>query len=94
MHTQDSNTNISGTVTDEAKNVLQLLHQVAQPLTVLQGALELALIKAETVQEYKESIGTALCQTARVIECLNQMRIVAVQDSFQNPEFRKAAGHV
>ncbi len=94
MHTQDSTLNTSGTVTNEAKNVLQLLHQVAQPLTVLQGALELALIKAETVQEYRESVGTALCQTARVIECLNEIRIIAVRDSFQNLEFRKAAGHV
>jgi hypothetical protein len=81
-------------VTHEAKDVLQFLHQVAQPLTVLQGALELALIKAETVQEYRESVGTALVQAARVIECLNQIRVIAARDSFQNLEFRKAAGHV
>ena len=94
MHTPDSKSHAPSSVAGETKKVLQALHQTAQPLTVLQGVLELALIKAETVQEYRQSIETALLQTGRIVDCLNQIRVLATPDSFQNLEFRKAAGHV
>lgn len=94
MHTPDSKSHTPSSIAGEGKKVLQALHQTAQPLTVLQGVLELALIKAETIQEYRQSIETALLQTGRIIDCLNQIRVLTNTDAFQNLEFRKAAGHV
>lgn len=94
MHTQDPKPVSPATNNNEATKISYALHQTAQPLTVLQGVLELALINAKTVQEYRHSIETALLQTGRIVDCLNQIRILTASDSVQDLELRKAAGHV
>jgi signal transduction histidine kinase len=50
------------------------LHDTAQPLTVLQGLLELTLMQAQTVEDYRESVTTALAEMARVIACFENVR--------------------
>jgi hypothetical protein len=50
------------------------LHDTAQPLTVLQGLLELSLMQAQTVEDYRESVTTALAEMARVIACFEHVR--------------------
>lgn len=94
MHTQGFKSHSASTSTEDVKQILHTLHQTAQPLTVLQGVLELALIKSETVEEFRQSIETALLQTGRIVDCLNQIRMLVNTDASQNQTFRKAAGHV
>lgn len=50
------------------------LHQAAQPLTVLQGCLELALTQPHTAEEYKDSIERALDESRRVAACFDRIR--------------------
>jgi signal transduction histidine kinase len=50
------------------------LHQLAQPLTVLQGCLELILMGAHTVDEYKRSIQQALDESRRVSAGFDHIR--------------------
>jgi hypothetical protein len=50
------------------------LHQAAQPLTVLQGCLELALTQPHTAEEYKCSIERALDESRRVSACFDRIR--------------------
>jgi hypothetical protein len=50
------------------------LHDTAQPLTVLQGLLEFTLMQAETVQEYRESLTTALAELSRLTACFENVR--------------------
>src|ERR1700690_4377062 len=44
---------------------LRGLHDMAQPLTVLQGSLELALMQGQTPEEYRQWLGFALEQAGR-----------------------------
>ncbi|HEY1464584.1 MAG TPA: histidine kinase dimerization/phospho-acceptor domain-containing protein [Terriglobales bacterium] len=94
MHTQGPKSHNTKTSTEELKKIHYALHQTAQPLTVLQGVLELALLKSESIQEYRQSIETALLQTGRIVDCLNEIRMLANTDALQNQTLRKAAGHV
>lgn len=94
MHTQGFQSHSADTSTEDVKKIFHALHQTAQPLTVLQGVLELALIKSETVEEYRQSIETALLQTGRIVDCLNEIRMLVNTDALQNQTLRKAAGHV
>jgi len=50
------------------------LHQAAQPLTVLQGCLELALTGPHTVDDYQRSIMRALNEAQRVSSCFERVR--------------------
>jgi nitrate/nitrite-specific signal transduction histidine kinase len=50
------------------------LHSTAQPLTVLQGVLELALLNAHTVEEYRECCRQAIEELRRVTGCFDQVR--------------------
>ena len=50
------------------------LHQLAQPLTVLQGCLELILMGTHTVDEYKRSIQQALDESRRVSAGFDHIR--------------------
>jgi hypothetical protein len=59
---------------EKAAELSQDLHQAAQPLTVLQGCLELALTGAHTVDEYKRSIKRALDESRRVSACFDRIR--------------------
>lgn len=57
------------------------LHDAAQPLTVLQGLLELTLLRARTVEEYRESLTAALGEMARVTACFENVRqLVRLQE--------------
>ena len=52
------------------------LHQATQPLTILQGTLELALLNASTVEEYREAVERSLEELQRVTECFDHLRTV------------------
>jgi signal transduction histidine kinase len=60
--------------TQLAKAASRGLHDTAQPLTVLQGLLELALEQAKSVGEYREALTAALSETARVTACFENVR--------------------
>ncbi len=63
-----------------AKAASRTLHDAAQPLTVVQGLLELTLLQAKSVEEYRESVEAALVEMARVGDCFNRVRqIVRLQ---------------
>jgi len=53
------------------------LHQATQPLTVLQGTLELALLTANTVEDYKQAVERSLDELRRVTDCFDHLRTVA-----------------
>jgi light-regulated signal transduction histidine kinase (bacteriophytochrome) len=57
-----------------AKATSRGLHDTAQPLTVLQGLLEFTLMQAQTVQEYRESLTTALAEMSRLTACFENVR--------------------
>jgi signal transduction histidine kinase len=50
------------------------LHQTTQPLTVLQGTLELALLNASTVEEYKQAVERSLEELQRVTDSFEDLR--------------------
>ena len=50
------------------------LHQTAQPLTVLQGLLELALLSSCTAEEYRGVIQRAIEQSRRIADGFDQLR--------------------
>ena len=54
--------------------LLHELHQAAQPLTVLQGLLELSLLKARTMDDFRDSVEAAIDQVQRVAACFNHVR--------------------
>jgi signal transduction histidine kinase len=58
----------------EADVILDELHQTAQPLTVLQGLLELALLSSATAEEYRGVIQRAVEESRRVSRGFDQMR--------------------
>jgi signal transduction histidine kinase len=63
-----------------ARAASRTLHDAAQPLTVVQGLLELTLLQARSVEEYRESVEAALVEMARVGDCFNKVRqIVRLQ---------------
>jgi hypothetical protein len=53
------------------------LHQTTQPLTILQGTLELALLNANTVEQYRSAIERSLGELRRVADCFEHLRSVA-----------------
>ena len=57
-----------------SSSLFRQLHQTTQPLSVLQGLLELALIESHTVGEYKHSVELALDELARVSQCFEELR--------------------
>jgi hypothetical protein len=57
-----------------ASTISRGLHQTTQPLTVLQGTLELALLNASTVNEYKQAIERSLEELQRVTDSFEHLR--------------------
>src|SRR5271154_2876952 len=57
------------------------LHQTAQPLTVLQGLLELALLAPATAEEYRCVIERAVEESRRVSSSFDQMRRLVADSS-------------
>jgi hypothetical protein len=63
-----------------AKAASRGLHDAAQPLTIVQGLLELTLLQARSVEEYRESVEAALVEMARLGDCFERVReIVRLQ---------------
>jgi hypothetical protein len=54
--------------------ISRALHQTTQPLTVLQGMLELALLKASTVDQYKDVVERSLEELRRATDCFGHLR--------------------
>jgi len=50
------------------------LHETAQPLAVLQGTLELALLKAHTVEDYRKACQRAIDELQRVNKHFDNVR--------------------
>jgi len=67
--------------------VSQELHQTAQPLTVLQGLLELSLLKSRTIEEYRNCLERAINELQRVVAGFDHVRelIHSTQLSSQLP---------
>ena len=53
------------------------LHQATQPLSVLQGTLELALLSASTVDDFKQAVERSLHELQRVTDSFEHLRILA-----------------
>jgi signal transduction histidine kinase len=72
-----SNKRSGGTATPTSQEISarlsRQLHDTTQPLTVLQGLLELALIKSRTQEDYKQSVELALRESARVAVCFEEL---------------------
>ena len=92
------------TENDLPQKLSRQLHQTTQPLSVLQGLLELALVEVRTAEQYQHSIQRALEEVRRTADCFQQLRtlIAAYQpattgssttDKGREPK-RKAAAHV
>jgi signal transduction histidine kinase len=56
------------------QEISRRLHDTAQPLTVLQGMLELALLKARTVEEYRDYCQQAIEELQRVTNHFDRVR--------------------
>jgi len=54
--------------------VARTLHQATQPLTVIQGTLELALLTANTMEQYKYAVERSLEELQRVTTCFRHLR--------------------
>jgi len=59
---------------DNALAISRGLHQATQPITVLQGTLELALLTASTIHEYRRAIERSLEELQRVTGCFEHLR--------------------
>jgi signal transduction histidine kinase len=68
-----------------ASVILHELHQTAQPLTVLQGLLELALLSSATAEEYRGVIQRAVEESRRVSRGFEQMRNLIATSSTNKP---------
>jgi hypothetical protein len=62
------------------------LHQATQPLTVLQGTLELALLNAGTVEEYKQAVERSLEELQRVTDSFEHLRTLMQEAQQQKGE--------
>lgn len=59
---------------DSLRPVFRQLHQITQPLSILQGVLELALVQARTSEDYKSVVVQALQQVERVTDDFDELR--------------------
>ena len=59
---------------DVREKLTRQLHQTTQPLSVLQGLLELTLVQARTADDYKHSVERAITELNRVIDGFEQLR--------------------
>ena|ERR1700722_1577750 len=66
--------------------MLHELHQAAQPLTVLQGLLELALLSSATAEEYRGVIQRAAEESRRVSTRFDQMRKLIANSLPKTPD--------
>jgi hypothetical protein len=55
------------------------LHRAAQPLTVIHGTLELALLTANTMEKYRDAVERSLEELQRAIDCFRDLRTIICQ---------------
>jgi hypothetical protein len=55
------------------------LHQATQPLTVIHGTLELALLTANTMEKYRDAVELSLEELKRVTDCFRDLRAIICQ---------------
>jgi hypothetical protein len=55
------------------------LHQATQPLTVIHGTLELALLTANTMEKYRDAVELSLEELNRVTDCFRDLRAMICQ---------------
>jgi len=80
-----------------ASAVSQELHQTAQPLTVLQGLLELSLLTSGTIEEYRSSMERAINELQRVVAGFDHVRDLIHSTQLQSaalPPTERTAQHV
>src|SRR5271168_336409 len=80
-----------------ARAVSKELHQTAQPLTVLQGLLELSLLNAATIEEYRSSVERAINELQRVVAGFDHVRELIHSTQMQPatlPSRKRTAHHV
>src|SRR5271170_83775 len=75
------------------------LHQTAQPLTALQGLLELALLMPHTAEEYRSVVQQAMEHSLRISGCFDHLRelfnhrslseVVTLPNTQQSPEMHE-----
>jgi hypothetical protein len=58
------------------------LHQATQPLTVIQGTLELALLSANTIEDYKFAVEQSLEEVRRLTHCFAHLRMLICPPQF------------
>jgi hypothetical protein len=57
----------------------RVLHQATQPLTVIHGTLELALLTANTMEKYREAVELSLEELKRITDCFRDLRAMICQ---------------
>jgi len=84
-----------------ASAVSRELHQTAQPLTVLQGLLELSLLKSGTIEDYRSSLERAMNELQRVVagfdhvrELIHSSQLASQLPSAAPPPRERTAPHV
>jgi len=61
------------------------LHKASQPLTVIQGTLELAQLTANTIEHYKIAVERSLEEVRRLTDCFAHLRtLICPPQSSQN----------
>lgn len=64
----------AGSTREGAVNLARELHDIAQPLCVLQGMLELALRTSRTREHYRHACQRALWEAQRAVERFNNLQ--------------------
>jgi signal transduction histidine kinase len=59
---------------ENLRAVSSVLHQLAQPLTVLHGLIELSLLENQSAEQYRECLKQALTESVRLAEYLSDAR--------------------
>lgn len=55
------------------------MHQASQPLTVIHGTLELALLTANTMEKYRDAVERSLEELQRLTDCFRVLRTMICQ---------------
>jgi hypothetical protein len=79
---------------EAARALARQLHDAAQPLSVLQGVLELALADSHTIDEYKQAIQRALKESSRLLACFLEMSNSVLQIQSETKAHTSQGDHV
>ena len=56
-------------------------HELKTPLTIIKGELEIALRKDRSIEEYKETINTSLCELSGIEQTINDLLFLAKNEN-------------